>query len=41
VPEAFSPVADFDKHVFSAKASETCCDYNMLKLTRTILSVCV
>ncbi len=35
--EHFFPVADFDKHVFSAKASETCCDYNMLKLTRMLL----
>jgi DUF1680 family protein len=34
--EHFFPIADFDKHVFSAKASETCCDYNMLKLTRML-----
>ena len=32
--EHFFPVADFSEHVFSAKASETCCDYNMLKLTQ-------
>jgi uncharacterized protein len=34
--EHFFPVADFDRHVFSAKTSETCCDYNMLKLTRML-----
>ena len=37
--EHFFPVADFDKHVFSAKASETCCDYNMLKLTRNLFQI--
>jgi DUF1680 family protein len=34
--EHFFPVADFDKHVFSAKGSETCGQYNMLKLTRML-----
>ena len=29
-------MADFDKHVFSAKGSETCCQHNMLKLTRAL-----
>ncbi len=37
--EHFFPVADFEKHVFSAKASETCCDYNMLKLTRMLFQL--
>lgn len=37
--EHFFPVANFDQHVFSAKASETCCDYNMLKLTRTLFQI--
>lgn len=37
--EHFFPVADFSEHVFSAKASETCCDYNMLKLTRMLFEV--
>ncbi|MEG3159574.1 glycoside hydrolase family 127 protein [Sphingomonas sp. LB2R24] len=34
--EHFFPVADFAKHVFSAKGSETCCQHNMLKLTRAL-----
>jgi len=34
--EHFFPMADFEKHVFSAKASETCCQHNMLKLTRAL-----
>jgi DUF1680 family protein len=34
--EHFFPMADFAKHVFSAKASETCCQHNMLKLTRSL-----
>lgn len=34
--EHFFPVADFGKHVFSAKGSETCCQHNMLKLTRAL-----
>jgi DUF1680 family protein len=34
--EHFFPMADFAKHVFSAKGSETCCQHNMLKLTRAL-----
>jgi hypothetical protein len=34
--EHFFPMADFDKHVFSAKGSETCCQHNMLRLTRAL-----
>ncbi len=34
--EHFFAMADFDKHVFSAKGSETCCQHNMLKLTRML-----
>ena len=34
--EHFFPMADFAKHVFSAKASETCCQHNMLRLTRAL-----
>src|SRR5690606_19821709 len=34
--EHFFPMADFADHVFSAKASETCCQHNMLKLTRSL-----
>jgi DUF1680 family protein len=34
--EHFFPMADFANHVFSAKGSETCCQYNMLKLTRAL-----
>lgn len=34
--EHFFAMADFDKHVFSAKGSETCCQHNMLKLTRAL-----
>ncbi|MGR6329439.1 beta-L-arabinofuranosidase domain-containing protein [Sphingomonas sp. XXL09] len=34
--EHFFPVADFGAHVFSAKGSETCCQHNMLKLTRAL-----
>jgi DUF1680 family protein len=37
--EHFFPVVDFSEHVFSAKASETCCDYNMLKLTRMLFEL--
>lgn len=37
--EHFFPVADFSQHVFSAKASETCCEYNMLKLTRMLFQL--
>ncbi|ODU83282.1 MAG: glycosyl hydrolase [Novosphingobium sp. SCN 63-17] len=34
--EHFFPTAQFDKHVFSAKGSETCGQHNMLKLTRAL-----
>jgi DUF1680 family protein len=34
--EHYFPMAEFEKHVFSAKASETCCQHNMLKLTRAL-----
>ncbi|OAN57180.1 glycoside hydrolase family 127 protein [Sphingomonas sp. TDK1] len=34
--EHFFAMADFEKHVFSAKGSETCCQHNMLKLTRSL-----
>jgi len=34
--EHFFSMAEFDKHVFSAKGSETCCQHNMLKLTRAL-----
>jgi DUF1680 family protein len=34
--EHFFAMADFDEHVFSAKGSETCCQHNMLKLTRAL-----
>ena len=37
--EHFFPVADFSEHAFSAKNSETCCDYNMLKLTRLLFEL--
>ncbi|PZR35991.1 MAG: glycosyl hydrolase [Caulobacter segnis] len=36
--EHFFPRADFDKRVFSAKGSETCCQHNMLKLTRALFA---
>lgn len=36
--EHFFPTAEFDKHVFSAKGSETCCQHNMLKLTRALFA---
>lgn len=36
--EHFFPMADFARHVFSAKGSETCCQYNMLKLTRALFA---
>lgn len=36
--EHFFPRADFEKHVFSAKGSETCCQHNMLKLTRALFA---
>ena len=34
--EHFFPMAQFDRHVFSAKGSETCGQHNMLKLTRAL-----
>lgn len=34
--EHFFPMAEFDKHVFSAKGSETCSQHNMLRLTRAL-----
>jgi len=34
--EHFFPMADFEQHVFSPKGSETCCQHNMLKLTRAL-----
>lgn len=34
--EHFFAMADFGDHVFSAKGSETCCQHNMLKLTRAL-----
>lgn len=34
--EHFFAMADFEDHVFSAKGSETCCQHNMLKLTRSL-----
>ncbi len=34
--EHFFPIADFAEHVLSAKGSETCCQHNMLKLTRAL-----
>jgi DUF1680 family protein len=34
--EHFFAMADFEKYVFSAKGSETCCQHNMLKLTRSL-----
>ncbi|QCI95944.1 glycoside hydrolase family 127 protein [Novosphingobium sp. EMRT-2] len=34
--EHFFPMADFASHVFSAKGGETCCQHNMLRLTRAL-----
>jgi DUF1680 family protein len=34
--EHFFPPTDFAKHIPSAKTMETCCSYNMLKLTRSL-----
>ncbi|HVS72522.1 MAG TPA: beta-L-arabinofuranosidase domain-containing protein [Phycisphaerae bacterium] len=36
--EHFFPPADFVKHLGSAKTMETCCSYNMLKLTRLLFT---
>ncbi|MBV8857975.1 MAG: glycoside hydrolase family 127 protein [Acidobacteria bacterium] len=37
--EHFFPPADFLKHLSSAKTMETCCTYNMLKLTRGLFAL--
>jgi uncharacterized protein len=34
--EHFFAMADVRQHIFSAKGSETCCQHNMLKLTRSL-----
>ena len=34
--EHFFPVAEFEKHIPSAKTMETCCSHNMLRLTRML-----
>lgn len=34
--EHFFPPAEFPEHVHSAKTNETCCSYNMLRLTRQL-----
>ncbi|HVU35732.1 MAG TPA: glycoside hydrolase family 127 protein, partial [Opitutaceae bacterium] len=36
--EHFFPVTDFAKHLPSAKTMETCCSYNMLRLTRLLFA---
>lgn len=36
--EHFFAGADFADHVFSAKGSETCCQHNMLRLTRALFA---
>ena len=36
--EHFFPVTDFARHVASAKTMETCCSYNMLRLTRMLFT---
>jgi DUF1680 family protein len=36
--EHFFPVPDFAKHLGSAKTMETCCSYNMLRLTRLLFA---
>jgi DUF1680 family protein len=36
--EHFFPVTDFAKHLGSAKTMETCCSYNMLRLTRLLFA---
>lgn len=36
--EHFFPPADFLQHLASAKTMETCCTYNMLKLTRSLFA---
>ncbi len=37
--EHFFPVSDFAKHLSSAKTMETCCSYNMLRLTRSLFTM--
>ncbi|HEY3912869.1 MAG TPA: beta-L-arabinofuranosidase domain-containing protein [Verrucomicrobiae bacterium] len=34
--EHFFPITDFSRHLSSAKTMETCCSYNMLRLTRLL-----
>lgn len=36
--EHFFPITDFAKHLSSAKTMETCCSYNMLRLTRQLFA---
>jgi DUF1680 family protein len=36
--EHFFPVTDFGRHLPSAKTMETCCSYNMLRLTRMLFA---
>jgi DUF1680 family protein len=36
--EHFFPVSEFARHVASAKTMETCCSYNMLRLTRLLFA---
>ncbi len=36
--EHFFPVTDFARHLSSAKTMETCCSYNMLRLTRLLFT---
>jgi uncharacterized protein len=36
--EHFFPIADFGRHLSSAKTMETCCSYNMLRLTRLLFA---
>ncbi len=37
--EHFFPPADFPRHLSSAKTMETCCTYNMLRLTRSLFAL--
>jgi DUF1680 family protein len=36
--EHFFPITDFTRHLASAKTMETCCSYNMLRLTRQLFA---
>jgi DUF1680 family protein len=36
--EHFFPITDFARHLSSAKTMETCCSYNMLRLTRALFA---